>query len=187
MSTASEPYPPSKDRAWREWAMVAIGLTGLLSVMAIIVATVALSSTATTSTTVITTPAPAARAASATAVAPAPTRISVNIKADDQHGRKGPDGQWHDAFLPADYTVHAGSTVTVTFHNFDGSPHTFTSPALGVNSIISAGTDSAAHTATLTFKAPSKPGKYAWWCSVPCDPWAMTHDGYMRGYVTVVA
>jgi hypothetical protein len=41
--------------------------------------------------------------------------------------------------------------------------------------------------ATFTFTAPNKPGKYAWWFAVPCDPWAMAHDGFMRGYVTVTA
>ncbi len=186
MSTASEPYPPSKDRAWREWAMIAIGLTGLMSVMAIIISTVALSSGSGTSTTVITTPAASAHSVVA-AAAPAPQLISVNIKADDEHGRKGPDNQWHDAFLPADYTVHAGAKVTITFHNYDTGPHTFTSPALNVNQVISAGTESTPRDVTFTFTAPTKTGKYAWWCSVPCDPWAMTHDGYMRGYVTVVA
>src|SRR5947209_13806948 len=108
MSTASEPYPPAtKDRVWREWAMIAIGLTGLLSVMAIVISTVALSSAASSSTTVITTPAPAAHSAGV-AAAPAPTSISVAVKSDTEHGRNGPDKQWHDAFLPADYTVHAG-------------------------------------------------------------------------------
>jgi hypothetical protein len=40
---------------------------------------------------------------------------------------------------------------------------------------------------TFTFTAPKKAGRYQWWCAVPCDPWAMAHDGYMRGYVTVSA
>jgi hypothetical protein len=33
-----------------------------------------------------------------------------------------------------------------------------------------------------------KPGVYHWWCVMPCDDahgWAMQHDGYMAGTITV--
>jgi plastocyanin len=114
--------------------------------------------------------------------------VKLTVKTDVEHGRRGPDGQWHDAFLPADFTVHAGATVTVTVENQDSGPHTFTSPSMNVNQIISGGgSASAPQQVTFTFTAPAKSGKYAWWCATPCDPWSMAHDGYMRGYVTVTA
>jgi plastocyanin len=119
---------------------------------------------------------------------PAPETIKIAVKADSEHGRLGPDKQWHDAFLPADFTVRAGATVTITVTNYDSGQHTFTAPGLSVNGMIPGGGSMAAPThATFTFTAPTKPGKYAWWCAMPCDPWAMAHDGYMRGYVTVSA
>ena len=123
-------------------------------------------------------------------VAPAlkPEYITLGVKADTEHGRRGPDGKWHDAFLPADFTLRAGHKVTITVNNYDDGAHTFTSPAMGVNAIISGGGSlSAPHTMKFTFRAPTKPGRYAWWCAVPCDPWAMAHDGFMRGFVTVKA
>lgn len=177
----------TKERAWHEWMMVAVGLTGLLSVLAIIVSSVALSTSSKTTTQVLAAPASAQRAATVVAT-PKPEAVSLKVKADDEHGRLGPDKQWHDAFLPADFSVQAGSTVTVTVTNYDGGPHTFTAPSMNLNAIIPGGGSlSAPKTVTFTFKAPSKPGSYQWWCSVPCDPWAMAHDGYMRGVVTVTA
>lgn len=183
----SSPEPAaSKERAWHEWMMVSIGLVGLLSVMAMIISTVALSSTGTNHTTVVTVP--VATAVRTAAPAPKPQAISLAVKADAEHGRLGPDKQWHDAFLPADFSVRAGATITITVANYDSGPHTFTSPALGVNGMIPGGGSLSAPThVSFTFTAPTKPGKYAWWCAVPCDPWAMAHDGFMRGYVTVTA
>ena len=116
-----------------------------------------------------------------------PEAIKLAVKADDEHGRLGPDGKWHDAFLPADFTVHAGAKVTVTVSNYDGGAHTFTSPAMHLNAVIPAGSMQHPHETTFTFTAPKQAGRYAWWCAMPCDPWAMAHDGYMRGYVTVAA
>jgi plastocyanin len=176
----------SKERAWHEWMMVAMGLVGLLAVMAVIVSAMALASTSTNRTTVVTVPVAATPAAAVTR--PAPETIKIAVKADSEHGRLGPDKQWHDAFLPADFTVRAGATVTITVTNYDSGQHTFTAPGLSVNGMIPGGGSMAAPTqATFTITAPTKPGKYAWWCAMPCDPWAMAHDGYMRGYVTVSA
>ncbi len=175
-----------KDRAWREWMMVSVGLTGLLSIVGTIVAVVALASTNPSRENVTVAATPAAQVA---AIAqPAPQSLKILVKADDEHGRLGPDHQWHDAFLPADFAVHAGATVTITFYNYDSGPHTFTAPSMNVNQVIPGGGSlGAPKVVTLTFTAPSKPGTYQWWCSVPCDPWAMSHDGYMRGHVTVLA
>jgi plastocyanin len=179
----------SKDRAWREWMMIGLGVIGLLSIMATIISIVALSSTSSTPGASGTSSVAAAGSAPSQA-APVlkPQFLTIAVKADDEHGRRGPDGKWHDAFLPADFTVRAGHSVTITVNNYDGGPHSFTSPAMGVNETIpGGGSIGSPHTVKFTFKAPTKPGKYAWWCAVPCDPWAMAHNGYMRGYVTVKA
>ena len=113
--------------------------------------------------------------------------IKLVIKTDEENGKKGSDGKWHDAFLPADFSVKAGSTVHVTVYNYDDMPHSFNSSELGANATISAGSEAKASKTTFTFTAPQKTGKYDWYCAMPCDPWAMAHDGYMKGYVTVVA
>ena len=113
--------------------------------------------------------------------------LILDVKSDSGHGRRGPDGNWHDAFLPADYSVKAGATVEVTVYNYDDMPHSFTSPSLGVNETIPSGSASAPSRTSFTFAAPSKTGSYRRWCALPCDPWAMAHDGYMRGRVTVRA
>jgi plastocyanin len=180
------------ERAWHDWMMVGVGITGLLSILAIIVSFVALGSTSTAAAGVANTAAVSAgsgNAAGAAALAAPVVKsesLKVIVKTDTEHGRLGPDGKWHDAFVPADFTVHAGDKVTVTVENYDSSPHSFTSPSMGVNEIIAGGgTPSAPHESTFTFTAPKKAGAYQWWCSVPCDPWAMKHNGYMRGIVTV--
>jgi plastocyanin len=111
--------------------------------------------------------------------------VALTVKSDTEHAKKGPDGKWHDAFLPAHFTVHPGARVTVTVTNYDSSIHTFTSPGLGLNRRIAAGTVSKPSLTTFAFTAP-KAGTYAWFCRGNCDPFAMTHYGYMVGRVTVV-
>lgn len=121
--------------------------------------------------------------------ASAPTKVEnvkVTIKSDEEHGKVGPDGAWHDAFLPADFSVKAGSLVRVTVYNYDEGEHTFTAPGLGTNVTISAGSEDKPAVTTITFRAPQKVGRYEWFCAIPCDPWAMSNDGFMRGYVSVV-
>ncbi len=116
-----------------------------------------------------------------------PATLAIVAKSDAQHGRKGPDGKWHDAFLPADLTVRAGQRVTLTFANYDDMMHSFNAAQLHVNVMIPGAKGHAPGTATVTFTAPTRPGAYLWICAMPCDPWAMSHDGYMRGYVRVTA
>lgn len=111
--------------------------------------------------------------------------VKLVIKTDEEQGKKGPDGKWHDAFLPADFSVKAGSTVHVTVYNYDDAPHSFNSSELGANATIPGGSETKPGKTTFTFTAPQKAGKYDWYCAMPCDPWAMSHDGYMKGYVTV--
>ncbi|MGN6255031.1 MAG: cupredoxin domain-containing protein [Solirubrobacterales bacterium] len=120
--------------------------------------------------------------------ASAPAKIEsvrLTVKSDEEQGRQGSDGAWHDAFLPADFSVKAGSVVKVTIYNYDEGEHTFTAPGLGTNVTISAGSPEKPSVTTFTFRAPQKAGRYEWFCALPCDPWAMSHDGFMRGYVTI--
>ena len=114
-------------------------------------------------------------------------QVRLVVKTDSQHAKKGPDGKWHDAFLPADFTVKAGEKVDVTVVNYDTSPHSFSSSTLRVNELIKAAKGSKPGTTTFSFTAPKKSGNYSWWCDMPCDQWAMEHNGYMRGVVTVHA
>jgi plastocyanin len=111
--------------------------------------------------------------------------IKLVVKSDEEKAKKGSDGNWHDAFLPADFSVEAGDTVNVTVYNYDDMPHTFTAADLGVNQKIAAGSEEKPSKTTFTFTAPRKSGSYEWFCALPCDPWAMNHSGFMRGHVTV--
>ena len=113
--------------------------------------------------------------------------VKLVIKSDEEKGKKGSDGNWHDAFLPADFSVKAGTTVHVTVYNYDDMPHSFPAPDLGTNATIAAGGEEKPSKSTFTFTAPKKAGSYAWFCAAPCDPWAMAHEGFMKGEVTVTA
>ena len=117
--------------------------------------------------------------------APSGESVKLTIKSDEEEGKKGSDGNWHDAFLPADFSVGVGETVRVTVYNYDDMPHSFTAAQLGANVTIPGGSEDKPSVTTFTFKAPQKAGSYEWYCAIPCDPWAMSHDGFMRGHVTV--
>jgi plastocyanin len=187
----TQPSPSSvdagKDRAWRDWLTAAVGLTGLLSVMSVIIALSAQAATNPTSTTMMGQLTPTASATPAGK----PETVKLIVKSGGEHAKLGSDGKYHDAFLPGNLAVHAGDAVTVTVYNYDPMPHSFTSSSLSstqlINEMIPAGSAGAPTKTTFTFTAPSNPGKYAWWCAIPCDPFSMTHVGFMRGYVTVAA
>jgi plastocyanin len=119
------------------------------------------------------------------ATAPTAANLKLTVKTDEEHAKKGSDGNWHDAFLPADFSVEAGQVVHVTVYNYDEAPHSFDSDQLGTHATIAAGSESKPSETTFTFTAPRKAGSYEWYCAMPCDPWAMMHDGFMRGHVTV--
>lgn len=110
--------------------------------------------------------------------------VNIVVKSDTEHGKKGPDGKWHDAFLPASFTVQRGARVVVTVLNYDDSMHTFNAPGLHVNQMIMGGNATKPLKTTFTFTA-TKDGRFLWHCDPQCDPWAMHHVGFMRGYVTV--
>ena len=103
--------------------------------------------------------------------------------------RLGPDKKMHDAFTPTDVTARAGQQIVVTVYNYDTGAHSFTAPALGLNVVIPASARNgvpAIKTFSFTVK---KAGSYQWLCALPCDSdakgWAMSHDHYMAGTVTI--
>ena len=124
-------------------------------------------------------------ATSGGATASSGENVKLVIKSDEEKGKKGSDGNWHDAYLPADFSVKAGATVKVTVYNYDDMPHSFTAAQLGTNAMIPGGSEDKPSKTTFTFQAPQKAGSYEWYCAMPCDPWAMSHDGFMKGRVTV--
>ncbi|HEX5194341.1 MAG TPA: hypothetical protein VFW09_16200 [Solirubrobacteraceae bacterium] len=93
--------------------------------------------------------------------------------------KPGPDGKLHDAFSVTNFEVRAGHAVKLVINNADDAPHSITAPAAGVNILVRPGT----HTYTLLVR---KTGRFQWYCSQPCDPFAMSHNGYMRGFITSV-
>ncbi len=182
----AEPPETGNSRAWHEWLAVGVALAGLLSIAAIIVSVVALSSknpNAGPRTVTV----QAANGAANSTPAVAPLSVKMTVKSDTQHARKGPDGQWHDAILGGNLTVKAGQAVTVTVSNYDDAPHSYTAPDLNLNVKLPGAKGNTPGTVKFTFKAPAKAGTYQWFCAYPCDPWAMAHDGFMRGHVTVTA
>ncbi len=168
-----------------------IGLGILLSMAALLALVVKLNNNGNTQPASAATRPAATAASSEEAVTPAPEAVTLVIKSDEEKGKKGSDGAWHDAYLPADFSVKAGATVEVTVYNYDDMPHTFTSPGLGVNARIAAGGETHPSKTTFTFQVPSKAatyqnaGSYEWYCALPCDPFSMTHYGFMKGHVTV--
>jgi plastocyanin len=123
-------------------------------------------------------------AAVSAAVPQRTTGVTWSMYADSNQKVKGPDGKWHDGMIPGNPTVPAGK-VTVTVYNYDTSMHTINSDALGLAEHIPPARGNTPGKLTFTFTAA--PGKYQWYCVEPCDPWAMTHNGYMRGYIKVLA
>jgi plastocyanin len=112
-------------------------------------------------------------------------KVTLKVNPPPLGGVRGPDGQVHDAFVPASFTMHVGRTYEVTVVNYDTMPHTFTSPGLGLNEVIAPGSAAAPKVTTFVIK-PTRTGTYGWYCATPCDAWAMVHDGFMRGELTVV-
>lgn len=162
----------STTNTWSRHKVLILSLGALLVIAALLVAVLKVNNNGNTQ------PASAA-------TAPAAETVKLVIKSDEEHGKLGPDGAWHDAYLPADFSVKAGATVKVTVYNYDDMPHTFTAPGLEVNAEIPPGSESKPSKTTFTFHAPQQAGAYEWFCAMPCDPFSMTHLGYMKGRVTV--
>jgi heme/copper-type cytochrome/quinol oxidase subunit 2 len=92
--------------------------------------------------------------------------------------KPGADGKLHDAFSVTDFYAHVGQPVKLVINSTDNADHSITSPAAGVSIVVRPGV----HTYTLLVR---KAGRFSWFCSYPCDPYSMSHVGYMRGYITV--
>jgi len=90
--------------------------------------------------------------------------------------KPGADGKLHDAFSVTDFYTHVGQPVTLVINNTDDVAHSITARSVGVNIVAKPGT----HSYTLLVR---KAGRFQWMCMMPCDPYSMSHDGYMRGYI----
>jgi heme/copper-type cytochrome/quinol oxidase subunit 2 len=91
--------------------------------------------------------------------------------------KPGADGKLHDAFSVTNFYVHAGQPVKLVINNTDSAPHSIVAPGAGVSIMVKPGM----HTYTLLVR---KAGRFQWFCGMPCDPYSMAHDGYMRGFIT---
>jgi uncharacterized cupredoxin-like copper-binding protein len=113
----------------------------------------------------------------AVAAAPSPL-INVSVAGES---KRGPDGLMHDAFSKTDFAVKAGQPTRLRINNADSTPHSITAPGANVSITVAPGV----HTYTLIAKTA---GRFEWFCVIPCDSaahgWAMTHPGYMAGYIT---
>jgi plastocyanin len=108
----------------------------------------------------------------------------------------GVDKDMHDAILPSSWVVKQGQLFTVNVINYDGGPHTITSPELGIDFQIKAGIEDQTTkvvtpvTSTFTFTA-TKTGDFHWYCNLPCD--GPTHLGMEvtgnngKGYDSIMA
>jgi len=107
-----------------------------------------------------------------------PTAVSLKVLPSS---KVGPDGKLHDAFTVTNFAVHVGQPVKLTIDNTDNQSHSITSPSAGVNIVAKPGV----HTYTLLV---DKSGRFLWYCAFPCDSdahgWAMSHPGFMSGYIT---
>jgi len=91
--------------------------------------------------------------------------------------KPGADGKLHDAFSVTNFYVHVGQPIKLVINNTDTAVHSIVAPDAGVKIMVKPGT----HTYTLVVH---KAGRFQWFCMMPCDPYSMAHDGYMRGYIT---
>jgi heme/copper-type cytochrome/quinol oxidase subunit 2 len=91
--------------------------------------------------------------------------------------KPGADGKLHDAFSVTNFYAHAGQPVKLVINNTDTAAHSIVAPGAGVRIMVKPGM----HTYTLLVR---KAGRFQWFCMMPCDPYSMAHDGYMRGYIT---
>jgi len=91
--------------------------------------------------------------------------------------KPGADGKLHDAFSVTNFYAHAGQPVKLVINNTDTAVHSIVAPDAGVRIMVKPGM----HTYTLLVR---KAGRFQWFCMMPCDPYSMAHDGYMRGYIT---
>jgi heme/copper-type cytochrome/quinol oxidase subunit 2 len=141
---------------------------------------------------------PAANSSQTTTPAPASDKTSNTSQQQVQNvylvieagAKLGPDGKLHDAFINGDFTVTAGKPVHLTIYNYDDGTHTLTAGDLGLNVKVKGSEKKGQPGVTEADFTPTKEGTFNWLCADKCDgqnnQWAMTHDGYMQGKITVV-
>jgi hypothetical protein len=151
-------------------------LAGVAIFAALVMSTVALalsgghgSSTATVTRTTA--------AVAPVAASPAPV-ITLSVAGSN---KLGPDGKMHDSFSKTNFAVKVGKPTQLRIDNKDAGTHSITAPGAGVAIVVLPGV----HTYTIN---ATTAGRFEWVCIIPCDSdakgWAMTHPGYMAGYVT---
>ncbi|EJY54429.1 metallophosphoesterase [Alicyclobacillus hesperidum URH17-3-68] len=101
------------------------------------------------------------------------------------------DGKLHDSYSPADFTVQKGIPVQVTVENFDTGSHSLTDPGLGINEVFTGASGAGTPSETTFTFTPNKTGTFPWSCIIACDTgaggWAMMHNGYMMGDISVTS
>ena len=111
------------------------------------------------------------------AASPAPV-ITLSVAGSN---KLGPDGKMHDSFSKTNFAVKVGKPTQLRIDNKDAGTHSITAPGTGVSIVVLPGV----HTYTIN---ATTAGRFEWVCIIPCDSdakgWAMTHPGYMAGYVT---
>jgi heme/copper-type cytochrome/quinol oxidase subunit 2 len=121
---------------------------------------------------------PLAAVAAKPPVAAAAPQVTLSVSGEN---KKGPDGKLHDSFSKTNFAVKVGQPTHLRIDNTDDVTHSITSTATGVSINVRPGR----HTYTLL---ATKAGRFEWVCVIPCDGpahgWAMTHPGYMAGYIT---
>jgi plastocyanin len=169
-----ERFDATVDRDSRIVLQILLGV-GVLA--ALVMSTVALVLASDTPGTTATTSANASTPAVAS-VAPASAPISVTVAGSN---KRGPDGKMHDSFSKTDFAVKVGQPTTLRIDNQDANSHSITAPGTGVSIVVLPGIHSYTINATTA-------GRFQWICIIPCDSetngWAMTHPGYMAGYIT---
>ena len=95
----------------------------------------------------------------------------------------GPDGKKHAQLSPGNFSIKVGWIIQLTLENSDSKPHTFKVPAMGISVDIPAGSGGVG-VKKVSFQAKHT-GTFDWECTAPGDTFAATHQGYMRGKVTV--
>lgn len=149
-----------------------VGAIGILAAIGISTIALVVASQSHTATMVM----PSVPVAAAPIV-PAAQSISLSVAGGN---KKGPDGKMHDSFSKTNFAVKVGQPTQMVIDNKDSSPHSITAPGTGVSITAYPGT----HTYTML---ATKAGRFKWMCVIPCDTdahgWAMTHPGYMAGYI----
>jgi hypothetical protein len=179
-SGAGPPVPPTDqeqfDAAVNRDGKIALQiLAGVAIFAALVMSTVALvlSGEKSNTTTTVTQPAVATAPAAST---PSPL-ITLSVAGSN---KRGPDGKLHDSFSKTNFAVKVGQPTRLRIDNTDEGTHSITAPGIGVAIVVLPGV----HTYTILAKVA---GRFKWICIIPCDSdasgWAMTHPGYMAGYI----